>query len=228
MAWRPLIPALVGALLMVSSAAAAERTAPKALAPGETGTFTVSELPADRGFTLEMSLAQRRGPSALVASVRGVTDAAGAATVSLTLPERYQLCAAEASPPVCEWHPVFPGLALWGSACSDPYHESQPGLETSSVSCVSVPAPRVAGKAAKVPRRVKAMKGIRWRNWGARVARGRRGGRPVRAARLVDCGGRLYYSRLTVGSRTRKRLAPCASKAGAQVYPGARVAGASR
>jgi hypothetical protein len=227
MARKPFILALFGALLTICSPAAAARTVPKTLAPGETGTFRVSDLPANSGFTLELAPAGTLAFTAQVASARGVTNAAGTATVRLKLPETYQACTSGPEPPVCETHPVFPGLILAGHACSDPVAEELPGMIISAVSCVSVPDVEVGGKAPVAPRRAAVMKGIRWSNWGEAVARGRRGSRKVRASHLIDCGGRLHYSRLTVGRRTRKNLAPCGSSAGAQVYPGARVAGAS-
>ena len=230
MARRPFTLALLGALLTICSPAAAERTGPRTLAPGEAGTFTISGLPASSGFTLEFAPAGALAFRAQVASARGVTDSAGAATVRLTLPETYQACTTGPAPPVCETHPVFPGLVLAGHACSDPVAEEAPGMVISAVSCVSVPDLEVDGEAPVAPRRVGAMNGIRWSSWGEAVARGRSGAKRARASHLIDCGGRLHYSRLTVGRRTKKNLAPCgrsAGRAGTQVIPGPRVAGAS-
>jgi hypothetical protein len=230
MARMPIMGALAASLLLCP-AASARIDGPSSTVAGQTASFDVTDLPPHRPFEFELAPALVQGYNPVLVTATGRTDADGSARVSVAIPDRYELCDYGPAPRRCESHPVFPGMALDVSACTTSSGDS-------GVTCVGMDSGvTVAGPRASrarldekvAPKRFAKLhlRGIRWTGWGHSLARGRAGRARLWATDLVDCGGRLHYSRLVVRSGKRraiKGLAPCSSAAGAQVYPGARLA----
>jgi hypothetical protein len=214
-----LLPVLVLVLLAAAPAAAQEPTAP--VTPSEVKLFPVAQT------TVDLSVTAPGGYSAWF-HASTLTDALGGLG-ELTLPASYLLCHPLEG---CERHSLFPGLRLAGHATS-----------TSAVQRITLPdgstqelsaqrAQRLTGVVGPVPgldpliaqdgarsqpRRLRTASGrvlrkLRWSGWGQ--ARARAGG--VRASRLVDCGGELFYGRVRHRGKALPLEVPCGT--GRQVH----------